>query len=286
MRTLSTRNIDATNQALFLNGLLRFPRVLLYCLIGVGIAVFAKGNPEFIATLPSPRGEPEYNLAVPLYMINNLPVGLVGLSMVALFAAAMSSLDSVLNSLSATTMEDFVRRFHQGIEWSQRGELIYSRSITALWGVVTLIMAFYVGDIADTVLEAINQIGSLANGSILAVFALGLFTMRGHGAGAITGLLLGIGVNVLLWLFAPSVSWLWWNVIGFVVTFGTGWLLGSFAYSKMARVDYAADLNSETLERSVGHYLAQEAEVNWKFRSLLLLLWFSLMFGLLWLIGG
>lgn len=222
-RTLSTDSVDHSNQALFLNGLLRFPLVLLYCLVGVGIAAFASNNPGFIDGLRVNGSEPEYNLAVPLYMLNALPVGLAGVAMVALFAAAMSSLDSVLNSLSSTTMEDFVRRFHRGTPWPAHRELVIARSITAVWGGVTLVMAFFVGDIADTVLEAINQIGSLANGSILAVFAMGLLTSRNFGHGAIAGLLFGLLVNSCFWLFVPSVSWLWWNVIGFFATFMTGY---------------------------------------------------------------
>lgn len=273
-RTLSTRDIDASNQALFLNGLLRFPLVLLYCLVGVGIAVYAADNPQFVAALPSNNGQPEYNLAVPLYMIANLPPGLVGLSMVALFAAAMSSLDSVLNSLSATTMEDFVRRFHRGQPWTPHRELMYSRLITSLWGLATLVMAFYVGDIATTVLEAINQIGSLANGSILAVFALGLLTRRTHGPAAQVGLLTGILVNALLWLFAPMVSWLWWNVIGFAVTWGVGVLLGHcWSIGDSANRQPAA----ATLESSIPGYLAREARINWSRRSLWLAIWFLLL---------
>lgn len=280
-RTLSTENIDGSNQALFLNGLLRFPLVLLYCLVGVGIAGYATANPEFIGSLPQNGGSPEFNLAVPLYMINSLPAGLVGLSMVALFAAAMSSLDSVINSLSATTMEDFVRRYH-GSGWSERQELLYSRSITAAWGAVTLIMAFYVGDIADTVLEAINQIGSLANGSILAVFALGLLTMRTSGSGAITGLLAGIAVNASFWLYVPSVSWLWWNVIGFFVTFVMGWCISVITASGRS----AGAIQSSTQESSVQEYLATEATVDWKKRSVVLFVWFIGLLALLWVLGS
>ena len=55
--------------------------------------------------------------AMPYYIINYLPQGISGLLITAVFAAAMSSLDSVINSLSATTMEDFVRRFHAGDAW-------------------------------------------------------------------------------------------------------------------------------------------------------------------------
>ena len=272
-RQLSTRDIDATNNALLINGLLRFPLVLLYCLVGVGIAVYATQNPQFIAALPDSGGGPEYNLAVPLYMINALPVGLVGLSLVALFAAAMSSLDSVLNSLSATTMEDFVRRFHRG-SWSPHKELILSRGITAIWGGVTLLMAFYVGDIAPTVLEAINKIGSLANGPILAVFVLGFLTHRVAGPHAIAGLLLGMITNGTCWIFLPDISWLWWNVIGFAVA-----VVVALALSYLARIHRvghnAREENVDLYESAIRHHLREEARHNWYRRSLWLVAWFT-----------
>ncbi|WP_428821144.1 sodium:solute symporter [Microbulbifer sp. MCCC 1A16149] len=275
-RQLSTRDIDATNNALLINGLLRFPLVLLYCLVGVGIGVYAAQHPEFIAALPDSGNGPEYNLSVPLYMINVLPVGLVGLSLVALFAAAMSSLDSVLNSLSATTMEDFVRRFHRG-SWSAHKELILSRLLTTLWGVITLVMAFFVDDIAPTVLEAINKIGSLANGPILAVFALGFLTHRVRGPHAIAGLLSGIASNGLCWLYLPEISWLWWNVIGFAVTVAVAWILAQMSGMGTATSVTPAS-NTDLYEHAIRHHLRVEARSNWYRRSVWLLLWF---FGLL-----
>lgn len=268
-RLLSTRDIDTTNRALMINGLLRFPLVALYCLVGVGIAVYASEHAGFVASLPLHEGEPQYNLAVPRYMIDTLPPGLVGLGLVALFAAAMSSLDSVLNSLSATTMEDFVLRFVRTPPGAAR-ELFISRLITVAWGVLTLVMSFFVGDIAPTVLEAINKIGSLANGPILAVFALGILTNRASGRGACIGLVLGIAGNAGLWLFAPGVSWLWWNVIGFGVSFALG-LLCSAPSPAVAREAQPHPLR----------VLAESSRLNWRWRSLALLAWFVLLLGLL-----
>lgn len=279
-RQLSTRNIDTTNNALLINGLLRFPLVMLYCFVGVGIAVYAQMNSEFVTALPLKGDTPEYNLAVPVYMINALPVGLVGLSLVALFAAAMSSLDSVLNSLSATTMEDFVRRFRKS-DWSAQKELVYSRVITAIWGVITLTMAFFVGDIAPTVLEAINKIGSLANGPILAVFAVGFLTRFVGGNQVITGLLLGIAVNALCWLYLPNLSWLWWNVIGFFVSFAVALMLAKIS-SKMA---FAKSAEVATLyESDIQTFLRNEASIDWYRRSMLLFAWFGFLLILLFMI--
>jgi len=270
-RSLSTEGIDQTNQALFLNGLLRFPLVALYCLVGVGIAVLAADNPDFLQLLPTNNGIPEYNLAVPVYMLMALPAGLVGLAMVALFAAAMSSLDSVINSLSATTMEDFVRRFYSR-QRTDHEELMLSRWLTVFWGVVTLTMSFFVGDIAPTVLEAINKIGSLANGPILAVFMLGFFVKRVNGPLATFGLLLGIAVNGVLWVAAPSVSWLWWNPIGFAAAFLIPVVISFLATDMRNRASPAMGMDFG----SAGA-LANTATVNWRLRSMFLVLWCGLL---------
>ncbi|MBN7795992.1 sodium:solute symporter [Parahaliea mediterranea] len=270
-RLLCTRDIDTTNRALLINGLLRFPLVALYCLVGAGIAVYAAGSGDFLARLPLHGGQPQYNLAVPRYMIDTLPPGLVGLALVALFAAAMSSLDSVINSLSATTMEDFVVRFCRE-PLSQRRELLLSRLITVAWGVVTLTLSFFVGDIAPTVLEAINKIGSLANGPILAVFALGLLSRRASGVGACIGLLLGIAGNALLWRYAPGISWLWWNAIGFALT-GLAGLLFSGGQARPSVTDTARNI------------LREQSRVNWPLMCGLLATWFVLLFALLASLG-
>ncbi len=256
-RELCAKSVDHSKQALFLNGLLRFPLVLLYCMVGVGIGSYALQTPEFIANLPLNGEAPNYNLVVPQYILQNLPVGLVGLSLVALFAAAMSSLDSVINSLSASTMEDFVRRFHRG-RWTDMQELWISRLVTLAWGTLAIVFSFYVGDIASSVLVAINKIGSLINGPVLGVFILGLFSKRAHGTGATAGLLVGFLFNLMCWLYLPQVSWLWWNVFGFVVC-----LLSGYAVSRIFTVNQCRQQELQPVFSFDGQH--------WKFKYLLLI---------------
>jgi SSS family solute:Na+ symporter len=83
--------------------------------------------------------------------------------------------------------------------------------------VLAIVLAFWVDDIASTVLVAVNKLGSLINGPLLAVFVMGLLTQRVTGRGARIGFAAGFISNLLLWLGAPAVSWLWWNVSGFLV---------------------------------------------------------------------
>ncbi len=216
-RVLASRSPQDAERVLFYNGLLRFPMVLLYCLLGMALAAFALIEPAFLGTLPlSSQGTPNYNLVYPLYVLQNFPPAMVGLVMVGIFAAAMSSIDSALNSLSAATMEDYVQPYTQQ---SERSAFVTGKVVTLGWGLFAIAFSYQVEAIAPTVLEAINKIGSVANGPLLALFAVALLCPRVGQRRAMLGFAAGLTLNLCLWLFVPSVSWLWWNVAGALVSF-------------------------------------------------------------------
>ena len=233
-RELSSKDLDDTNMSLMLNGFMRFPLVLTYCFMGVCIGAYIVANPGFVETLRTPEGSFDFNLAVPKFVLANLPHGIIGLVIVALFSAAMSSLDSTINSLSATTTKDIYERFFVDGEIEPAKQLAVGRVFTVFWGVVCVAFSFLVGGISDSIIESVNKIGSLANGPILALFLLGILTRRANSLGAITGLVCGFAGNCLLWMFAPSISWLWWNAIGCVVAFGVGYTVSLLAPSPAA----------------------------------------------------
>ena len=224
-RGLCARSQSDAQKILVLNGIFRFPFVLLYCLIGVGLANYASDNAVFFEQLSVNGKDPNFNLAVPVFFLNELPMGMLGLSLVALLAAAMSSLDSVINSLSAVSMEDFVKSTSWGNTLSDQQELWLCRCFTIIWGGMAVLGSFWVGDIASTVIVAVNKIGSVTNGPVLAVFLIGLLSRKTTGTGVVLGFFVGIFVNIALWQLAPNVSWLWWNVFGFAGTFLTALLV-------------------------------------------------------------
>ena len=224
-RGLCARSQSDAQKILILNGVFRFPFVLLYCLIGVGLANYAAENALFLEQLSVNGKNPNFNLAVPVFFLNELPMGMLGLSLVALLAAAMSSLDSVINSLSAVSMEDFVKSTSWGNTLSDQQELWLCRCFTIIWGGMAVLGSFWVGDIASTVIVAVNKIGSVTNGPVLAVFLIGLLSRKTTGTAVVIGFFVGIFVNIALWQLAPNVSWLWWNVFGFAGTFLTALLV-------------------------------------------------------------
>jgi SSS family solute:Na+ symporter len=223
-RELSTRSVDDTRKALFIDGLLRFPLVASYCFLGVCLGAYAMAAPEFVARLPlNDSGSANYNLAVPIFVLKHFPHGLMGLVMVGLVAAAMSSLDSTLNALSAVSMQDLVGGFAKR-KLSPRAEMLLSKLFTIFWGMVCLIFSFYVGNVSPTIIESVNKIGSLINGPLLAVFLMGLLSRRANGPGVLCGMIVGFSGNLWLWRYAPDISWLWWNVIGFLTASSVGCL--------------------------------------------------------------
>ena len=225
-RVLSSQSVAHTERVLLLNGVLRFPVVLLYCLLGLALAAYAGQHDGFVSNLPLTSGsEPNYNLVFPSYVLENFPPGVIGLVMVGIFAAAMSSIDSSLNALSASTVEDFVSRVTPA-EAEERWYFLMSKLATVGWGLFAVFFSFRVESIAPTVLEAINKIGSVANGPLLSLFLLALLLPGVGQVRAIAGFAAGFLCNILLWLLVPEVSWLWWNVIGCLVAIAVALLPG------------------------------------------------------------
>tara|TARA_R100000781_G_scaffold69608_1_gene43795 strand:+ start:18620 stop:20350 length:1731 start_codon:yes stop_codon:yes gene_type:complete len=130
------------------------------------------------------------NYIFPYFILKYIPIGLVGLIVAGIFAAAMSSIDSELNALTTVSIVDWYKRLRP----DDPGELHFlksSRSVTVMWGVIATGSALILGE-TRSIIELINQIGSYFYGSILGVFILLLWVKKANGNGALIGLLTGM----------------------------------------------------------------------------------------------
>jgi SSS family solute:Na+ symporter len=186
--------------------------------------VFLDQNPDFKASLPPGH----YDYLLPMFIVNYLPHGIIGFVLVGIFAAAMSSLDSAINSLSAASLKDLGENLPSAKEAIKKHFIFYSRLTTFVWGTLCTFFAYFVGTVSTTGIEGINKIGSVFYGPVLAVFVLGLLTRSASSTGVITGLFAGIFGNVFCWLFFPSISWLWWNVLGCAIAVTAGMVVSFF----------------------------------------------------------
>ena len=130
------------------------------------------------------------NYIFPHFILNYVPIGLIGLIIAGIFAAAMSSIDSQLNALSTVSIVDWYQR----LDKNKHGDihyLKYSRWTTLGWGIFATISALALGE-TRSIIELVNQIGSYFYGSILGVFMLLLWSKKANGTGALAGLTSGM----------------------------------------------------------------------------------------------
>ena len=145
------------------------------------------------------------------YILDQLPPVLLGLIIAAIFAAAMSSIDSVLNALSGATVVDVYRRWLRP-DATDAQSLRVGRYVTLFWGVVATFTAlFFAG--GGSIIEMINRVGSWFYGSLLGIFVMALFFRRAGDLAGALGLCGGMAAVVLVHN-TVKVQFLWYNVVG------------------------------------------------------------------------
>jgi Na+/proline symporter len=153
----------------------------------------------------------DVNYVISAFVFNELPIGLPGLFIAAVLAAAMSTIAAELNSLATSSVIDVYKRRMRPDE-SERHYLAASKIATAFWGTFACVVAVYAARLGSLI-EVVNRFGSFFYGSILGVFLLALVG-RAERRGAFYGLIAGMAVVGSVSYLAPAVSFLWHNVIG------------------------------------------------------------------------
>jgi solute:Na+ symporter, SSS family len=169
---------------------------------------------DLVKDVSGDRSYNDVNFVFPVWVTSQLPVGIVGLVIAAIFAAAMSSVSAELASLSTATVIDFYRRWVRPIA-ADRHYLMVSRVATAFWGVFASVIAIFSVELGSLI-EVVNRFGSFFYGSILGVFLLAIGWPRATGNGAFVGLIAGMSAVAAVNAFT-RVEFLWHNVVGAVV---------------------------------------------------------------------
>jgi SSS family transporter len=211
-RLLSARNERQAKVALISSGVTVLLMFSMFLMIGAMLFVFYKLFPP---AAPFTRTD----MIFPTYVAMRLPHGVGGLLISAILAAAMSNLSAALNSLSSTTIVDFYARISPLSTEERRVRL--SRMATLGWGVLLFGLALVARN-GGKVLEMGLSIASVAYGSLLGVFLLGVLTERASERGAILGMVLGFVFNLYLWLFT-GIAFTWYVVMGSTITFLAGY---------------------------------------------------------------
>lgn len=161
----------------------------------------------------------DVNYIIPRFILTQLPIGIVGLLIVAIIMAATDTIAGELNSLSTATVIDFYRRWFRP-EASDTHYLTVSKAATAVWGLFACAVAVWAANLGSLI-EVVNRFGSFFYGSILGVFILAIAVPWASGNGAFIGLVAGMGA-VAVTTFYTDVAFLWHNVIGAVMVVVVG----------------------------------------------------------------
>jgi hypothetical protein len=171
------------------------------------------------------RSYTDVNYIFPTFITTAMPIGLVGLWIVAIITAATDSIAAELNSLATATVIDFYKRHWRPVA-DEPHYLLVSKLATGLWGLLACWAAVYASTLGSLI-EVVNRFGSFFYGSILGVFALALLGRGASGTGAFVGLIAGMGAVSAVAFGRPEISFLWHNVVGAVTVFVVGLAVSS-----------------------------------------------------------
>jgi SSS family solute:Na+ symporter len=215
-RLMTIPTLRGTTKAILFNAVTDFLTIGLLLFIGLGLFAFHTAHADLL-----PDGIAGDRL-LPYYIIHAMPNGVSGLLIAAIFAAAMSSMDSGINSLSTVLVNDFIRPFRRVLR-GEAHDLKLARTLTLAFGAFGTGVAFFVSTF-DHIIEAYTTIISLFNGPILAMFLLGIFVPRARFAGWVAGA--AVSIPATLWLqYVVKAHWIFYFPFSFLVAMGVGTLV-------------------------------------------------------------
>ena len=235
-RLLTCKDLRASQKALIWSGFAVMVQFFLFLVVGLGLWRYYQG-----------RSFPLSDEIFARFIVEALPPGITGLLIAGIFAAAMSSLSSSINSLASASAYDFWGPL-VGTDDDER-ILRAGRVFTLLWAgalVLGAIVFIPMGQGAAAVEVALG-IASLVYGGLLGAFFLGIVAPRASSMGAVTGMTAGIGTVTVIWVFARTeVAWPWFVLIGTGVTLVVGWAVGKMAGASAGRDERGGDTAGET----------------------------------------
>jgi Na+/proline symporter len=221
-RLLATGSPRAARRAVVASGVLVFAQIGFFLWIGTLLYAFYRAQPPAVAFTADDQ-------VFPRFIAEQLPVGLGGLVIAAVFAAAMSTLSSSLSSLaSASTIDLFRRGILRGEDAAAdaaetEAALRLSHRFTVVWAVALAGVAF-LARTWGSVLEAGLTITSITFGAVLGIFLVGQTRWRVSANQASVAMATGI-VALVVVHFTVTLAWTWYTLLGAVVTVACAALL-------------------------------------------------------------
>jgi len=194
-RYLATKNTKTARRARLYNEILGIVLSALAMLLGLALLGFFQARPEL---MPPHLGlKKDTDFLFPYFIANFVPTGMSGLLVAALFAAAMSSISSGMNSISTVVMVDFIQRFRSR-EHAENQTVKLARQLVIYIGLTIIILAMVIGKVPGNIVEMAAKTSSLLATPLFSLFFMAFFVSFATGFGSIVGILYGIFTAVLI----------------------------------------------------------------------------------------
>jgi Na+/proline symporter len=209
-RYLCARSQRDAARALALSGVVILLQFALFLMIGAGLAYFYYCFPPRV---PFERGDQVFAA----FIVDHLPTGIVGLTLAAVFAAAITS---SLNSSATAFLNDLYLPLAK-VELTPARQLWLGRVLSALFGAAQISVGIAAQELTKSVVDSVMTIAGFTTGIILGVFFLGILSRRATQRGALVGLVFGLAAMSAIF-FGTPLAWPWYTIVGSSTTFLTG----------------------------------------------------------------
>lgn len=214
-RVLACRSIADGRKALIFSAVTILPMMLLFLFVGVMLWSLYQHTPMAIEIPENAFGKKQTDYAFPIFMLTEAPVGVKGLLLVGVFAAAMSSVSSALSALASVSVMDL--GFGKSAK-DDDAKLKLSRKATILWGIVLVAVA-YASREAESVMNTAFALAGLTSGGLLGGVLLVLVLNKSDGRPIIIGMLTSLAAMLAIkYGLKEGIHWPWYTVIGCGIT--------------------------------------------------------------------
>ena len=226
-RFTTTTDMKQLNKMTLGNGVVSIFAATVFFLVGTALFVFYQQNPDLLTT-------DRRDLVLAAYITYELPAGLTGILLAALFAAAQSTLSTGINSVATSWVLDIQSVLNPAMEMKKQTRIaqFISLGIGILSIVIAIVMA---GSDIRSAYQWFNSFIGLALGALAGMFVLGAFCPKANAKGALMGFIVATAVVLYLKYFVPSVSFWSYTLITIVIS-----LIVGNVVSRITEPDYEA----------------------------------------------